>query len=631
MDNAAKKQRFATFAWAVLAYNLAVVLFGAVVRATGSGAGCRNHWPLCDGQVVPDFNSIHRIIEFSHRASVGVAVVLIVWLAVLAFRLFPREHPVRTGILLSLFFTFTESLIGAVLVKFGFVDKDTSVGRAIVMSAHLVNTFLLVASLTLTAWWASGGSPPRLSGQGAVGLMIGLAIFGTLALGVTGAVTALGDTLYPAKSLAEGLRQDLSPTAHFLIRLRILHPLIAMSVGLYLLLVAGLLSHLRPSLNTKRFAYWTGVLFLSQVALGAMNWLLLVPLATQLAHLLLADAVWIVLVLMSASALAVDVPHAELSMPHTRPEAVEPATWRTYLSLTKPHVVSLLLFTALAAMFIAKRGWPGWGLFLAVAFGGYMAAGAGHVINMVIDKDIDGRMKRTARRPIVTEQISPQNALFFAFSMAVTSFLLLWIATNLLAAMLSLAGMVFYVLIYTMVLKRRTSQNIVIGGAAGAFPPLVGWAAVTGDLSPLAWYLFAIIFVWTPVHFWALALMIKDDYAEAGVPMLPVVRGVRTTVAQIGVYAVITTVISVLPLLQGQVHGVYLGAIVLLNGLLLLRCAQLYRNPDRPRAVSLFKYSMLYLALLFLTMAVDRAFLGDAVVRAAPDRAHIVSNSAREV
>jgi protoheme IX farnesyltransferase len=217
-------------------------------------------------------------------------------------------------------------------------------------------------------------------------------------------------------------------------------------------------------------------------------------------------------------------------------------------------------------------------------------------------------MKRTSTRPTVTQSIPSTNALWYALVLAGGSFLLLWLAANLLSAMLALAGLVFYVIIYTMLLKRRTWHNIVIGGAAGAFPPLVGWAAVAGNLSPLAWYLFAIIFVWTPVHFWALALLIKDDYASVGVPMLPVVRGDRATVVQIAAYAVLTALVSVLPFfVQREVGLFYLCAAIFLNGFLLAQSVRLYQKIERPRASSLFHYSMLYLALLFLMMAVDRA------------------------
>lgn len=285
----------------------------------------------------------------------------------------------------------------------------------------------------------------------------------------------------------------------------------------------------------------------------------------------------------------------------------ERATWRDYFWLTKPRVISLLLFTTLAAMFIAAGGWPGLGLFLVVFVGGYMAAGSANVFNMVIDRDIDGRMKRTAQRPTVTHKISSRDATLFATALMVLSFVLLWLGANLTTALLAMAGLGWYVLVYTLYMKRRFWSNIVIGGAAGAFPPLVGWAAVTGGLSLFAWYLFLIIFFWTPVHFWALSLMIKDDYAAVGVPMLPVVRGERETAYQIGLYAILTTVITLVPVLMGELRWAYLLTALLLNSLLLLYSWRLYQTLERSWTLSLYKYSMLYLALLFVAMAVDRA------------------------
>lgn len=259
----------------------------------------------------------------------------------------------------------------------------------------------------------------------------------------------------------------------------------------------------------------------------------------------------------------------------------ERATWRDYFWLTKPRVISLLLFTTLAAMFIAAGGWPGLGLFLVVFVGGYMAAGSANVFNMVIDRDIDGRMKRTAQRPTVTHKISSRDATLFATVLMLLSFVLLWWGANLTTALLAMAGLGWYVLVYTLYMKRRFWSNIVIGGAAGAFPPLVGWAAVTGELSLFAWYLFLIIFFWTPVHFWALSLMIKDDYAAVGVPMLPVVRGERETAYQIGLYAILTTVITLVPVLMGELRWVYLLAALLLNGWLLLYSWRLYQTLER--------------------------------------------------
>lgn len=289
------------------------------------------------------------------------------------------------------------------------------------------------------------------------------------------------------------------------------------------------------------------------------------------------------------------------------------ATWRDYLTLTKPRVISLLLLTTVGAMFIAAEGYPGTWALLGLLLGGYMSAGAAGVYNMVYDRDIDGRMRRTALRPTVTNVVPSANALVFAIALTIASFVVIWAASNLLAALLSWAGIAFYVVIYTIWLKRSTWQNIVIGGAAGAIPPLVGWAAVTGDLSLFAWLLFALVFVWTPVHFWALALMIQHDYEQVGVPMAPSVIGERATVLQMAMYALLTIVLTVIPFVLAELTIAYLIAALALNLVLALRVARLFvvaqrgTSIDKRTALPVYKYSMLYLALLFLSMAVDRA------------------------
>jgi protoheme IX farnesyltransferase len=290
------------------------------------------------------------------------------------------------------------------------------------------------------------------------------------------------------------------------------------------------------------------------------------------------------------------------------------ATWRDYVTLTKPRVISLLLLTTVGAMFIAARGFPGWLPLLGLLLGGYMSAGAAGVFNMIYDRDIDRRMRRTSTRPIVTSVVSTGNAVVFGAALTILSFLVIAAVSNLLAALLSWAGIAFYVIVYTIWLKRTTWQNIVIGGAAGAIPPLVGWAAVTGELSFLAWCLFTLIFVWTPVHFWALALMIKEDYRAVGVPMAPLVIGERATVLQMVMYALLTMVLTIIPFVMHEFGAVYFGAALALNLVLAWRVLRLFQvvrrgeTIDKVTALPLYKYSMTYLALLFLTMALDRMF-----------------------
>jgi heme A synthase len=301
--------RLAQFAWAVLGYNLFVVLWGAYVRASGSGAGCGSHWPLCNGTVLPSDPEIATLIELTHRITSGLALVLVAVLLVWSFRATRRRSPVRRGAALAFAFTLLEAAIGAGLVLFQRVGQDSSLARAVWLSGHLVNTFILLACLALTAWWASGGSPARVIGVKRSAWVGGALLAGMLVVGVTGAVTALGDTLFPAASLADGLRQDLSPAAHFLVRFRVLHPALAVAVGLCVLIAApGLVARVpegpmpRPSSETLGRAL--GALVLLQWAAGIANVLLLAPIWLQLVHLLLADLLWISLVLLTACALA---------------------------------------------------------------------------------------------------------------------------------------------------------------------------------------------------------------------------------------------------------------------------------------------------------------------------------------
>ncbi len=291
---------YAKAAWAVLAYNIGVILWGAYVRATSSGAGCGGHWPLCDGQVVPESPGTAMLIEYSHRLSSGLVLLLSVGLLVWAFRRFPAGHIVRLGASVVVLFTITEALVGAGLVLFGLVGENDSMWRAVSISIHLINTFLLVAALALTAFWASGGRPLRLQGQGPLIWFIGIGLVGVLIIGITGAITALGDTLFPSGSLAQGLEQDLNPAAESLVRLRVIHPVIALAVGLYVMLLARAISTLYADPGVRRLATLVTALVLVQWAAGLINVLLLAPVWLQLVHLLLADLAWISLVLMVA-------------------------------------------------------------------------------------------------------------------------------------------------------------------------------------------------------------------------------------------------------------------------------------------------------------------------------------------
>ncbi len=280
-----------------------------------------------------------------------------------------------------------------------------------------------------------------------------------------------------------------------------------------------------------------------------------------------------------------------------------------YLTLTKPKVQSLLLLTTVTTMIVAGEmtgaGAPSLALVLATCIGGYLSAGGAGAVNHWYDRDIDARMARTATRPVPAGRVSPTAALVFGCTLAVLSFLWLTATANLLAAALSFSGFVGYVGVYTVWLKRRTAQNIVIGGAAGAVPPLVGWAAVSGGLEGLPLYLFAIVFFWTPPHFWALSLLMKDEYAKVGVPMLPVVRGERETRRQIMLYTVLLYAVTQLPFCAGGLGAVYLVSSLVLGALFIAGSWALIRDPSRRSALRLYLFSLAYLAALFAAMVAD--------------------------
>ena len=276
-----------------------------------------------------------------------------------------------------------------------------------------------------------------------------------------------------------------------------------------------------------------------------------------------------------------------------------------YVRLTKPRIISLLLFTTGAAMFVAARGNPGGWLFLWTMIGGYLAAGGANAINQYIDRDIDDIMHRTDARPVVVGRVTPGRALGFGIALGVLSALIIGLSSNWLAAALALLGLALYVGVYTLWLKRTSIHNIVIGGSAGAVPPMVGWTAVTGELSLTAWLMFAIVFYWTPPHFWALALMLKRDYAAAGVPMLPVVHGVAETKRQILLWTFVMISVSILPVASGAAGLLYLVSALVLGAVFLYLSWRLYRDPAIGWARATFHFSLLYLALIFVALAVD--------------------------
>ena len=388
-------------------------------------------------------------------------------------------------------------------------------------------------------------------------------------------------------------------------------------VGMGLMLAVLVWSTYRVRRGTRLVPGMIGVgsLFVLQAVFGLGFLWLGVPLALRVAHLAFGVMVWGGLVALTMLAYATPVLRRDLKVSRKAAvEAVPPtslkATVSAYVALAKPRVISLLLLTTWAAMWIASPTPPSLSLVFWTLLGGALAAGGANAINMYYDRDIDELMGRTARRPLPSHRLAPLKALWFGIALGVLSFVSLTVFVNLLSAVLALAGLLFYVFIYTAWLKRTSTQNIVIGGAAGAVPPLVGWAAVTGQLSLIPVYLFIIVFFWTPPHFWALALVRQGDYSRAGVPMLPCVVGERETYKQIVIYSVVLVALS---LVFGPLSGMgmlYLALALLLGGVFIWDAVKLAQQGGAAPAWKLYKYSLLYLALLFVAMMLDHSLAG---------------------
>jgi heme A synthase len=303
-DPVRQQRALARFAWSLLGYEILVVAWGAYVRATGSGAGCGRHWPMCNGEVVPRAPALATMVEFSHRLSSGGALVGTVVLLAWAMKAYPRGHRVRRGAGLTASLMIVEALIGAALVLFELVAHDASMKRALSISLHLVNTFLLLASTAVTAWWASGGRAIRVGGQRAVAWALGAVLSLMIVVGASGAITALGDTLFPVSSLAEGFAQDLSPSAHLFVRLRAIHPVLAMATAAAIVVAMGIVRSLRSTRPVRITSRAASALAVAQVGAGLLDVVTRAPVWMQLVHLMLADSVWVALVLTAAAALA---------------------------------------------------------------------------------------------------------------------------------------------------------------------------------------------------------------------------------------------------------------------------------------------------------------------------------------
>ena len=579
-----------------------LIVAGATVRVSGAGLGCPD-WPLCHGGLLPPLE-FTALLEYSHRL-LG-AVVSLLLLATVAAALLTRRRnralvlpAVAVPVLLAL-----QIPLGGLVVFLELPPLLVFVHLGIAMLILGTQVWLAVASAAPPRLLQPGGAPrsfARLAWvtAGAVYLLIMAGAY----VRATGAGWACLE--FPT-CRGEPLPFGISP----LVDIHLAHRVLAYGVGI---LVAVTMvqawrtqSHI-PAVISAASAL--GITFVAQIAIGASMVLGGLPPALRGLHVAGAAAVWV-----SALALASLSQRSFQSSPPdgepfpeqaSRPLSVGEMV-RAYLSLTKPGIIVLLLITTIGSMLIATRGSPDLSVVLFTLLGGALSAGAANSLNCFLDRDIDRLMKRTSLRPLPSGIVTPPQALRFGLILAVLSFVIFTVFVNLLAAVLSLAGLLIYVFVYTRWLKRSSPSNIVIGGAAGAMPPMVGWAAATGEVSLLAFFLFAIIFYWTPPHFWALALLIRSEYEKAGVPMLPVVQGEAATRHQIFLYSLLLVSVT-LVLVPLQMLGLfYLVAAALLGGLFVYYAVRLLREADRQAAIRLYKYSLAYLALLFMVIVLDR-------------------------
>jgi protoheme IX farnesyltransferase len=563
---------------------LPAAFWGGIVRVTGSGLGCPD-WPLCHGQFLPSLDVATRI-EWLHRF---LAIVAGLTLATLAGWTLVRYRGDRRAVAfvgVAVVLYWVQAILGAITVLLELPDTWVTV--------HFANAELLLAVLTVYAvvirWPAAG---PGLAKPNAFTWLAVSAAAGTFVLMLSGAyVRGDGATLacstWPLCD--DGIPLGGAAAIHMA------HRYLAAAVGvLVAYAVAGGWKRRHEIPGVGPAAVLVGVLFALQIVIGALNPLTGYSPWPLGAHPAVATALWCAMVALAVLA--------------WRPVGSEATTTlRDLIALTKPAIMSLLLVTALGGMFLAAGGVPPFHLVLATMLGGAFASGGASALNHYFDRDIDERMRRTARRPLPGHRVSPRVAIAVGVVLNVLAFALLALVANLLAAILAIVGTLFYIFVYTLWLKRTTVQNIVIGGAAGAIPPLVGWAAVANNVDLPALYLFAIVFFWTPAHFWALALLIRDDYDRAGIPMLPVVHGDRAAQWGILLYATALVPLSVLLFLTRYVGIVYLFAALILGVVFVGYAVRLLRAAaTRQRSVArgVYLYSLLYLALLFVAIMVD--------------------------
>ncbi len=623
-----------------------MVVIGVIVRSTGSGLGCGD-WPLCRGAIIPALdgpNAWDRAdwIESIHRWWGVIIGFLVLWLGVQAWRHHRQTRSIVVASVVLILLTGFQALLGRWTVES--MNSNESV------TAHLATSMILLGAAIFV--FVRSRYPVELpmgGGSQRMTLIVAFAAASIYVLMLFGSnVTVNAASLvFPDWPLFDGQlipTWNENPDAALLQMHHFAHRIVAAIVGLIMLWAtivtwraardAASEGEARSASANRLFSLvgTAAALYVVQVVVGAFQiWTTLAAWAVS-AHLALGGAIW---GLMAAGTLyawydarvgevapangeLLDEVEAAAGPSDSPAEPVSNAVpfrakARAYIALTKPRIIELLLVTTVPAMVLAWRFTEGispaeftW-LVIATLIGGSVAAGAANAINNYIDRDIDMLMVRTQRRPLPAHSIEPQDALLFGLVLTVVSFTWLAFTTNLVAAFLALLAIAFYVIVYTLLLKRSTPQNIVIGGAAGALPPMIGWAAVTGNIALPAVFLFLIVFYWTPPHFWALALRIKDDYKAANVPMLPVTHGVKRTTQEIALYSVLMVALTLIFFAIAEMGLLFLGGALVLGGLFLFQAFAMAREGTDARAVKMYKFSITYLTALFALIILDVA------------------------
>jgi heme o synthase len=580
---------------AILVY-LTIVL-GGIVRASGSSGACLE-WPACYGQWLPPRDP-NALIDYTHRLTSLLSIPLVLGAAILAWRGWRNEPLISLSLFAALALLGIQAIFGGAVA--GLSGKSV---QHLATSVHLGLSLLIQAGLLAASVAIFYRQSSPLAYRTPFARFSLLTLFAIFILLVSGAVVSATGSGQACASwpLCGGSLIPSTPNGWIQMSHRIIVGATSLLVGILLIQAWRTQRSAAPALVSSTAV---AALFFAQALMGGYSFAHGSPAYMISLHEGTAVAAW--------AAMVVQVISVGMTRRTVEDEQADAASIigrkglaRDFLMLTKPVVVALLLVTTFAGMVIGKQAWPSFTLAFWTLLGGAMAAGGSGAINQYIDRNDDGKMQRTEKRPLPAGRLTPGEALAFGMAMCISSFYLTVAFVNLLAALLVLAGIIYYVLLYSIFLKKATVQNIVIGGGAGAIPPLVGWAAATGSLNFPSLFLFAVVFMWTPPHFWSLALVRRKDYARAGVPMLPVVRGERETRWQILIYTLELVGLSLLLPVFGLGKGLYIVAALALGGLLLVSAWRVWKKGGNKTAWKMYRYSSMYLAFLFFALMADR-------------------------